>query len=317
MMIKRKKTVFEYRHYTLPLNFPVLLLTGNKWRISDQKSERLHFHNCLEIGLCHTNSGIIEIHDQQLRYKAGDVTCIPRYIPHTTYSDKDTESLWSYIFVDPKELFGNLFCFTTHKLESPTLDIHNYQFIMSKESYPKIYNLVSSIIEEITEQMFNYQISVKGHLLSLYVEFLRTQYNNQHYPLPPLTKEKLDNISAISTALDYINKNYMQKISIEELANICHLSESHFRRIFHDNTGTTPLDFINRIRIDEACRLLRSTEASIISISEQVGFNSISSFNRCFTKLIGTSPSSWRKQLLPTEEEYSKASIMDLTGWIR
>ena len=249
-MGRRKKTVIEYRHYTLPLNFPVLLLTGERWRISDQKSGRLHFHNCLEIGFCHTDSGIIEVEDQHLKFKAGDITCIPRHIPHTTYSDPGTESLWSYIFVDPEELFGNIFHDSSHNLESPTIDTHNYQFIINKQDYPKLYFLVISIIEEIKEQKPDYQISVRGLLLSLYVELLRIQYNSKNNTLIEHKKEA-NNILAISKALDFIRKNYMQQITIEELAKMCHLSESHFRRTFHEIMGASPLDFLNSTRIQK------------------------------------------------------------------
>ena len=50
-MSKPKNTVMEYRNYYLPADFPVLVLTGGHWKISDIPSSRLHFHNCLEIGL--------------------------------------------------------------------------------------------------------------------------------------------------------------------------------------------------------------------------------------------------------------------------
>jgi AraC-like DNA-binding protein len=316
-MIRRKKTVIEYRHYTLPLSFPVLLLTGERWRISDLKSERLHFHNCLEIGFCHTDSGVLEIEDQHLTYRAGDITCLPRHVPHTTYSDPGTESLWSYIFVDPEELFSNIFHDSLRNLEAPTLDTSSYQFIMNKEAYPKLYFLVTTIIEEIKEQKADYQTSVKGLLLSLYVELLRIQYNNSRNIPTKEAKQEAVNILVISNALEFIHKNYMQQITIEELARLCHLGETHFRRMFHSIMGAAPLDFLNSTRIDEACKLLRSTEDSILTISEQVGFHSISSFNRCFTKLMGNSPRAWRKQTLLSEEISSKASILEFTGWIR
>lgn len=60
-MPRAKKPVIEYRRYSLPLHFPVLLLSGERWRISDIKSEHLHFHNHLEIGICHSDSGVMEI----------------------------------------------------------------------------------------------------------------------------------------------------------------------------------------------------------------------------------------------------------------
>lgn len=60
-MPKPKKPVIEYRHYSLPIDFPVLLLSGDRWRISDIKSEHLHFHNHMEIGICYSDGGIMEI----------------------------------------------------------------------------------------------------------------------------------------------------------------------------------------------------------------------------------------------------------------
>ena len=61
-MSKPKNTVMEYRNYYLPGDFPVLVLTGGHWKISDIPSSRLHFHNCLEIGLCHSHSGTMKFY---------------------------------------------------------------------------------------------------------------------------------------------------------------------------------------------------------------------------------------------------------------
>ena len=52
-MAKQKNIITEFRNYPLRVEFPILLLTGNQWWISDVPSANLHFHNCLEIGLCH------------------------------------------------------------------------------------------------------------------------------------------------------------------------------------------------------------------------------------------------------------------------
>ncbi|WP_235533286.1 helix-turn-helix domain-containing protein [Paenibacillus sp. Leaf72] len=60
---------------------------------------------------------------------------------------------------------------------------------------------------------------------------------------------------------------------------------------------------------------MKSSDFSILSISEQVGFHSISSFNRCFSKLMGASPKEWRKGA-KSEAQSAKASILELTGWV-
>ncbi|MFD1909762.1 helix-turn-helix domain-containing protein [Paenibacillus rhizoplanae] len=79
--------------------------------------------------------------------------------------------------------------------------------------------------------------------------------------------------------------------------------------------GHRPLDFLSSTRIEEACKQLKSTEDSVLEISEKVGFHSISSFNRCFSKLMGVPPKEWRKGA-QSEAQSAKASILEFTGWV-
>lgn len=108
----------------------------------------------------------------------------------------------------------------------------------------------------------------------------------------------------------------MQQFSIDVLADLCHWSPTHFRRVFHDIMGTSPLDFINKTRIMKSCNLLRSTEESILEISEQVGFHSVSSFNRYFAKIMQMSPREYRKQMIQSDKREENLSILEYAGWM-
>jgi AraC family transcriptional regulator, activator of mtrCDE len=315
-MPRKKKPVIEYRHYSLPIQFPVLLLSGERWRISDIKSEHLHFHNCLEIGICHSGSGFMEIEGTTVPFQGGDVTCIPRHLPHTTYSSPDTASLWSYVFFSPEELFNNLFRSSEDNFERrPMSAMKASSYILNKEQYPKVYTLVAAIVDELRQQQPHYQESAHGLLLSLYIELLRI-YSKRDKWEEQEPEHKLEDTLVIAPVFEYIYNNYMAPISIDDLADLCHLSPTHFRRKFREIMGAAPLDFICSTRIDEACKLLRSTEDSILSISEKVGFQSVSSFNRCFAKLMGASPRAWRKKALQSEAHSAKAAILEFTGWL-
>lgn len=318
-MPKHKKTIIEYRNYNLNSSFPVLLLSGNRWRISDVKSDRLHFHNCLEIGICHSDSGIMEFDNSPIPFYKGDITFVNKNFPHTTYSNKGTASLWSYIFYDPDELFRNFSSNVYNKLDNTANNQSLNYLLMNKESYPNVHYLVHSIIHELSEKPNNYQLNVRSLLLSLHIEMNRIHESN-HKVLPVLDAETntntKDNSLVITPALDYIRENYMQQFTMEYLATICHFSETHFRRVFHSIMGTSPLNYINNMRISKACSLLRSTEDSILTISEKVGFRSVSSFNRYFQRVIGCSPREWRYQLLHTESKTSKQSIFEYSGWV-
>lgn len=152
-----------------------------------------------------------------------------------------------------------------------------------------MYTLATSVVEELQQQNPYYQESAYGLLLSLYIELLRIHSRNEPMANQE-TEHSLKSEFVISPALEYITKHYMKPVTIDFLADLCHLSTTHFRRKFHEIMGTSPLDFLNSTRIEEACKQLKSTEDSILSISEQVGYRSISSFNRCFSRLIGEPP---------------------------
>jgi len=321
-MARQKNATTEYRNYYLPMNFPVLLLSGDYWKISDIPSGRLHFHNCLEIGVCHSDSGFLEIYGERLAFKAGDVTVIPRNVPHTTYSAAGTESHWSYLFLDPRELFRGLLPASWKNHDLSANIFHGYRHILSNSDYPSLHRLILKIIQELEEQRPNYQISAKGLLLSLYIELYRiesiageefTDSNGinteaEHAP---------SNSLVIAPALDYIEDNYMQQFTIEYLADLCHWSPTHFRRVFHDIMGTSPLDYLNNTRIMKSCNLLRSTEESILDISEMVGFHSVSSYNRYFIKIMQMSPREYRKQMQQSEKRVeSTQNITEHAGWM-
>lgn len=313
-MPRKKKPVIEYRHYSLPIQFPVLLLSGDRWRISDIKSEHLHFHNHLEIGICYSDSGIMEIKGEAVPFKAGDITFLPRFLPHTTYSSKDSASLWSYLFFSPEELFQHSFKSAYSSFEPNLWRVQGRNCVLSKEQHPKVYYLATSIVEELKQQQPYYQESAYGLLQSLYIELLRIYSANELLPEQE-GDQSLKGEFVISPALEYITKHYMTPITIDFLAELCHLSTTHFRRKFHEIMGTAPLDFLTSTRIEEACKQLKSTDDSILSISEQVGFHSISSFNRCFSRLMGASPKEWRKSA-QSEAQSAKASILEFTGWV-
>lgn len=316
-MAKPKSAVIEYRNYYLPIHFPVLLLSGDYWKISDIPSGRLHFHNCLEIGVCHSHSGTMEFYGEPCPFKEGDITVIPRNVPHTTYSTPGTESHWSYVYFDPQELFRNMLPATWKNYDLTPYNFHSYKHILSGNEYPHIHRLVLDIIRELENQGPSYQISARGLLLSLYIQLYRIENEESKGSAGDKPEgQPLENSLIIAPALDYIEKNYMQQFSVDYLADLCHWSTTHFRRVFREIMGTSPLDHLNNTRILKSCNLLRSTEHSILEISEMVGFHSVSSYNRCFIKIMQTSPRDYRKQIQQSDKRAEKQSILEYAGWM-
>ncbi|MBO4416390.1 MAG: helix-turn-helix transcriptional regulator [Lachnospiraceae bacterium] len=328
-MPKQKKPIIEYRDYELPIGFPVILLSGENWHISDKRSGRLHFHNCTEIGMCLTDSGFMEYDGEKHAFHAGDITFMSRHVPHTTYSSPGESSLWSYLFFDPYELLMKYFNDAFPHAELCREMLENSRMILSGSEHPEINSLVNQIVSEIQEKPLNYQFSVTGLFLSLIMQFLRLYHSEKHKTPqvnaagrsqsgsntdPAGTADaSVRNSLIIAPALYYIRTNYWQDFSVDTLADQCHLSLTHFRRIFQEIMQTNPLDYLNTTRIQEACTLLRMTEDSVLSISERVGFSSVSSFNRHFMAIMNVTPSDYRKDISKAE----KSSILKYAGWMQ
>lgn len=308
-MSKQKQTITEFRSYQLPIEFPVLLLTGNQWRISDRPSENLHFHNCLEIGFCHEGSGVLVVQNKKLTFSAGDITCIARNIPHTTYSDPGTASKWSYLFTDPQELLEHFTPGITTQLSElyKTLSAANIVPASCAQNAAFYFEAISKGIQE---KKGHYQIKAKADFLALFFAL------SEQFPHVDAPRDN-NVISAfnILPALEFIKKNYMNSFSMDTLADLCGLSPTHFRRIFNLAMGSSPLEYLNSVRINKACYLLRSTDNSILSISEDVGFHSISSFNRYFDRMVGMSPREYRHAEIH-DDRIQRAKIMKYNGWL-
>ncbi|MFH1512468.1 MAG: AraC family transcriptional regulator [Bacillota bacterium] len=309
-MARHARQVIEYRVYELNVDFPALLLDGEQWHISDVKSKRLHFHNCLEIGVCHTNSGTLLVRDEPHTFHAGDVTLLPRHVPHTTYSSRGMTSLWSYLFVDMRELLSEV-VHTEEDFELSAFHPQHFIHLFKGDEYPKIHFLAASIIDELKTQQPHYQESIRGLLTSMFFEITRALKASEK--APPVKKRK--DTLVLTPALNHINENYMRRITVDELAEMCHLSTTHFRRLFFSIMGSNPHTFINQTRVSRACTMLQTTDSAILCIAETVGFVSVSSFNRCFQQMIGATPRQYRNPGQRGQKPQRPQSIVQYRGW--
>lgn len=89
---------------------------------------------------------------------------------------------------------------------------------------------------------------------------------------------------------------YAEPINIEMLANAFFISVSHLQHLFKAQTGMTIVDFVNKTRIENSCRLLKNTDLHISVISEKVGIFDYNYFSRLFKKYIGSTPTQYRKK---------------------
>jgi len=114
--------------------------------------------------------------------------------------------------------------------------------------------------------------------------------DNKHKQLSVTNSEKIQH------AVEYIHANFAFDLSREGLAAMVDLHPDTFSRLFKTYTGKSLPDYINQLRINLARELLTSTSDSIVTIAFKTGFESLSTFNRAFHKILNTTPTAYRKQ---------------------
>ena len=180
----------------------------------------------------------------------------------------------------------------------------------SASEQPRIHRLIRSMIEESKEKREYYRETMGGYILSLLLEIARM--NPKERQEGQLVKNSFDQIAE---GLHYVEKHYMEGLRIKDLSLACHMSETHFRRVFEECIHMTPVEYLNLVRIQNACSLMRSTRASMDEIAQKVGYNSTSTFNRNFREIVGTSPYQWKKNSDNYEAKLLNFNISALKGW--
>lgn len=102
----------------------------------------------------------------------------------------------------------------------------------------------------------------------------------------------------IAEVVDFIARNYSSDISVEKAATMANMSSATFSRNFQRITGNKFVEFVNSVRISQACSLLYSTDEQIASIAFAVGFQNLANFNRQFLKIKEMTPKAYRELAL-------------------
>lgn len=109
-------------------------------------------------------------------------------------------------------------------------------------------------------------------------------------------KSRSKNLSTVY-AVDYVQQNLANKITVEDVAKLCSMSKSHFSRTFKKEHGVTFQEFIIQERMNKAVELLKNSDFLVTQVALAVGYCELSNFTSAFQRMIGIRPSSFRKAI--------------------
>lgn len=184
-----------------------------------------------------------------------------------------------------------LTCFQNHE--------HNHILHLSEDQMREYEYLVTQTIEALNRKEFGYDIYAKANL-SLILLLANQASVTKPVRLADITPQ------AVKDAIQYVDQNLSNTLSIQDIADHLNLSRSRFCHLFKDFTGTSPWNYIIARRIQHACTLLQKG-MSITDVYFECGFNDYAHFVKSFTKLVGISPGKYSKTL-PGNTDTSESS---------
>lgn len=311
IMATKGKGTIEFRFYDVPQGEAALVLCGKSWiRRYGAGETNLHFHNLWEIGVCRYGKGELQLNDQINHYNDGDISIIPENFPHITRSAGEKDNYWEYIFFDFRslieEMFPNNKTFQINAINS----LSKKAVLMNSGKNPVVRDCIDAIIREAQMHKAYNQKVIFLMLQNLVIELLRMQSS-----LPEVKENKSTSMSQVIDAIEYIDKHFGEAIKAADLAAICSVSQTHFRRQFEKHMNMPPMEYLNLIRIQKACEFMKKTNESMDVIAQRCGFANFTTFNRNFKRFVGTSPYQWKINPDSYEHKVLNYNISALKGW--
>lgn len=253
---------------------------------------RWHAHDEYELHLIVETRGKAFVGDHIGDFKSGDLFMTGPNLPHNWITDQ----VWS----KPVELRDMLIQFSHESVE---------KLAEGFPEFSQVLHMLQLAQSGIFFEGFNPTFA-RGHMESVrdnrgaerilaFVRFLVRL--NEHAEKKTLSVTKLiqaeggSKQARIAHVVDHITKNFFEGFSVAQAAEMANMTEITFSRNFHAVTGHSFVDFLNRIRIGQACGMLYASDDQITSIAQEAGFKNLANFNRQFLKVKGMTPSEYRE----------------------
>lgn len=239
-----------------------------------------HWHEHLELHYILMGQGVFYCNQNPIHAEEGSLVIINRNELH-----KAASITYNY------EALVMIFEMDTFSKEIAEGNIIFQSLIQSNQ---KIAELLSVIYQEEIEKEFGYKLAMKGKVYELITYLLRNYVVKNESTRDNI--RRIRNLNRLNPVMKYIQENYSEPITNQELAALVHVSEYRFCHLFKESLGQSPSNYINEVRLKKAYHLLEQKEMTIAEIAAAVGFQDYNNFGRLFRKYYGFAPSNvWRK----------------------
>lgn len=274
------------------LSFPYIVYRGNLPEYI--RSYPLHWHDEMEIITISSGRGIITVQSKQYEVTEGDLILIQPQIVHAIDQINDTSMEYFNILFRFSLLDNNLNDGCYDKYLKPLYERTKKVPVYIPHREP-LNRLLQPYIDDLTKNRRECYIS---HELMVMSDLFAIIHHLQAFceDTNKADRSLQTTYNKLKTVLIYVQKNYAAPITVDQAANICGFSASHFMKLFRELMGTSFTQYLKDYRLEIAAELLLHTTFKVTEIAESTGFENLSYFTRSFASKYGVTPSAYRKK---------------------
>ena len=251
---------------------------------------RYHTHDFLELSI--VTSGHIPYHIEGTVYliEEGDVLIFNPNIHHPSFPTLTTYSTSLHIGISDLHIdCSQKKNFIQHKDISPILSMNKYK--------DELLSCCKEIEKEQRLRQLGHNFLLKSLVMKLIILLYR-EMDQDSIPLElnSISFESRDKQSIVQVIIDYMNTYYMEDISLDHISKNMFLSSVYISKIFKEETGTSPINYLIQIRLNKAKELLQSQSIPINLVAKSVGYSDAYYFSKLFKKYFGIAPSKIAKK---------------------
>lgn len=255
---------------------------------------RAHWHPEIEIHLLMEGESFFTIQNRDYYLKAGEGLFINQNILHLGRVTEKDLCRSIVIRMEPYFLDRDQKGIVYQKYVKPVIESRKLEQLRLSGVVPWQKQWMKDFLEIadlFDEKADGYELEIQGRVSKLWKEFYLQTKHLQHIPLP----ENKDT-EKMKMALSFIEENYEKKITLAQIAHACGTCQSECCRIFQEILKTSPMEYVNTVRIQNSLNALKNKKKSITEIAYQSGFSSASYYAEVFRKKMGCTPGQYRKK---------------------
>ncbi|MGZ9587182.1 helix-turn-helix domain-containing protein [Paenibacillus marinisediminis] len=254
-------------------------------------ADPFHTHDHLEIGYCLSGSGAFYFGDKTYPVQPGDVFVVNHLERHAAASNADNPSRYLFLYFDPILIEQADQELLLPFVYLPTKFQNRIPGGLATARY--IGEMFLELADEHERKQRGYQGMMRGKILQICAQLLR--YYVEQAPSADWNRT-LTSYYRIKPVLDYMNEHFREPLSLEDVADRLALSPSRARHLLQEKLGIGFKQYVLQLRVNEAKKLLASSDLSIVDVMYAAGFQSHGPFYRAFKQIVGASPLEYREQ---------------------